>query len=250
MRGNRDLKRMKRTPRGSIPAHAGNRAGKLLSTALGGSIPAHAGQPADKRRDFRLCGVYPRACGATLCGSDAGLGYWGLSPRMRGNPFFDSVFPADPGSIPAHAGQPDRPARGRCEQGVYPRACGATLSRLMTHSSRSGLSPRVRGNRPAYRPQTARSGSIPARAGQPSVDTARYADRWVYPRACGATRNNSRGGRLVEGLSPRVRGNHFSARYIRLPYGSIPARAGQPADPSANGCVPGVYPRACGATPP
>ena len=52
----------------------------------------------------------------------------------------------------------------------------------------------------------------------------------------------------ITGLSPRVRGNHPAAGKERRFVGSIPARAGEPPDPSAGSGHGKVYPRACGGT--
>ena len=50
----------------------------------------------------------------------------------------------------------------------------------------------------------------------------------VYPRACGGTVSFPKYHSSVNGLSPRVRGNHQSHAYIGAQVGSIPARAGEP----------------------
>ena len=91
----------------------------------------------------------------------------GLSPRVRGNLLV--AIRAQPGgrSIPARAGEPVWFHRGMIAGRVYPRACGGTFSRSAILSSRSGLSPRVRGNRRQPGTPGAARGSIPARAGEP-----------------------------------------------------------------------------------
>ena len=50
------------------------------------------------------------------------------------------------------------------------------------------------------------------------------------------------------GLSPRVRGNPLQPTQRGLPFGSIPARAGEPVFHRLRGGFLGVYPRACGGT--
>ena len=52
----------------------------------------------------------------------------------------------------------------------------------------------------------------------------------------------------LEGLSPRVRGNLGPPFWEIPPLGSIPARAGEPADGDYWPPFTRVYPRACGGT--
>ena len=52
----------------------------------------------------------------------------------------------------------------------------------------------------------------------------------------------------MNGLSPRVRGNHFVVAVTSDKAGSIPARAGEPGDDPGRGGLMAVYPRACGGT--
>ena len=70
----------------------------------------------------------------------------------------------------------------------------------------------------------------------------------VYPRACGGTRLRAIQVFVINGLSPRVRGNPITSDVRIRKRGSIPARAGEP--PGCNGItLPSkVYPRACGGT--
>ena len=111
-----------------------------------------------------------------------------------------------------------------------------------------GLSPRVRGNLVHLVTQDLGEGSIPACAGEPHLADRRFAFPRVYPRVCGGTLIHRRFGGSLEGLSPRVRGNHaLRGRRHRVP-GSIPACAGEPGR-SGRLCTPqGVYPRVCGGT--
>ena len=74
----------------------------------------------------RFWEVYPRECGGTIAYECDTCGEWGLSPRVRGNP--EKVFPPVllEGSIPASAGEPNKPIPQASHQGVYPRECGGT----------------------------------------------------------------------------------------------------------------------------
>ena len=131
---------------------------------------------------------------------------------------------------------------------VYPRACGGTWFVAPVPIPIPGLSPRVRGNRQtgAGRQQTERS--IPARAGEPPAIPRFSSLSPVYPRACGGTGTLPQYRQCRSGLSPRVRGNPNPARLRSAPSGSIPARAGEPANAGTLPVAPWVYPRACGGT--
>ena len=92
-------------------------------------------------------------------------------------------------------------------------------------------------------------GSIPASAGQPDSELTRDSLEQVYPRECGATADCPHAGPRPAGLSPRVRGNLGNLSIPSFRNRSIPASAGQPANPGKSRCRFGVYPRECGATP-
>ena len=74
----------------------------------------------------------------------------------------------------------------------------------------------------------AKSGSIPARAGEPLRSPKASGSKRVYPRACGGTRLGNAPTAGAIGLSPRVRGNHTDPVAAMAEVGSIPARAGEP----------------------
>ena len=112
----------------------------------------------------------------------------------------------------------------------------------------TGLSPRVRGNRDDLDGAEVVDGSIPARAGEPRRTSSGHPLRRVYPRACGGTLVGALIGQTIEGLSPRVRGNRLPVAGVGLDPRSIPARAGEPSQPSLVGLFKRVYPRACGGT--
>ena len=72
--------------------------------------------------------------------------------------------------------------------------------------------------------------------------------RGVYPRACGGTRYRRYQRSMLDGLSPRLRGNgRDSGRSIPGP-GSIPALAGERDPQREYQRILWVYPRACGGT--
>ena len=71
-------------------------------------------------------------------------------------------------------------------------------------------------------------GSIPAHAGQPTLQYESKVVLSVYPRACGATFYRPPATANQAGLSPRMRGNLVIAIWMYSMLGSIPAHAGQP----------------------
>ena len=130
---------------------------------------------------------------------------------------------AEPGSIPACAGEPLRGHRDCPGQRVYPRVCGGTSEFRLRSGYRRGLSPRVRGNREVCQTGCLLVGSIPACAGEPAVGL------WaVYPRVCGGTIGLTPVQTSPSGLSPRVRGNLLVVCYRQDLRRSIPACAGEP----------------------
>ena len=70
--------------------------------------------------------------------------------------------------------------------------------------------------------------SIPACAGEPALDNASGYQERVYPRVCGGTIPKADAQVVVEGLSPRVRGNRGLDDNVLHQRGSIPACAGEP----------------------
>ncbi len=132
----------------------------------------------------------------------------GLSPRTRGSRRQLPDFRIRARSIPAHAGEPDRPIRGTSCARVYPRARGGAWRAIPLGMMRAGLSPRTRGSRQQpHRPRHA-DGSIPAHAGEPLASQRFMGNRRVYPRARGGAQRR--------------------APFRPVRRGSIPAHAGEP----------------------
>jgi len=98
--------RVPSNPSGLSPRLRGNRFDRLGSAHYAGSIPAPAGEPPLLRPRFYGRRVYPRACGGTGPARVIMAGWWGLSPRLRGN-HQSAPFPClYRRSIPAPAGEP------------------------------------------------------------------------------------------------------------------------------------------------
>ena len=112
------------------------------------------------------------------------------------------------GSIPAWAGEPQRPASRPVAARVYPRVGGGTDFVPLQEGNNLGLSPRGRGNRlnalfagllfrsiPAWAgepldasPCFLQPGVYPRVGGEPLLDTARSPPPGVYPRVGGGTK--------------------------------------------------------------
>ena len=151
-------------------------------------------------------------------------------------------------SIPAHAGEPGAHGRRRRRCGVYPRPRGGTTTRALPATSLNGLSPPTRGNPRIREALRARSGSIPAHAGEPSANDPLGMNNRVYPRPRGGTFSASRTACVRCGLSPPTRGNHRARQSHNALGWSIPAHAGEPERPSATSQTTPVYPRPRGGT--
>ena len=81
-------------------------------------------------------------------------------------------------------------------------------------------------------------GSIPAHAGEPTVDWSAGDRRGVYPRPRGGTRLGDAIKDGGNGLSPPTRGNLCAPRSANSKRRSIPAHAGEPlrGDTTATTC--------------
>ena len=233
---------------GLSPRVRGNPLSAPVNTCQHRSIPACAGEPQARPRSVLSREVYPRVCGGTaIYDCRPGLGQ-GLSPRVRGNPLSAPVNTCQHRSIPACAGEPGLSCTSTAASAVYPRVCGGTAKEPGITIKILGLSPRVRGNLARTASMATRIGSIPACAGEPDTENGFILQWKVYPRVCGGTFCVLNQGGLVQGLSPRVRGNPLRCGSRSLWPGSIPACAGEP--DLFRGCYRclSVYPRVCGGT--
>ena len=130
---------------------------------------------------------------------------------------------------------------------VYPRECGGTRDWRSAPFNELGLSPRVRGNRQSAAGGGAAGRSIPASAGEPVRPRVFGIRIEVYPRECGGTQIAPHPQECLEGLSPRVRGNHRRYQGRLHDRRSIPASAGEPEANQRGGLVfRGLSPRVRG----
>ena len=172
---------------GLSPPTRGNLTTARNAPSACGSIPAHAGEPEPGRPTRASPPVYPRPRGGTSVCSVHLENSQGLSPPTRGNPIQCQTIPSQPGSIPAHAGEPLSFVIFALLSGVYPRPRGGTMSSICLAARLCGLSPPTRGNRPDVRQTYRLFGSIPAHAGEPAPCLSRNRPCWVYPRPRGGT---------------------------------------------------------------
>ena len=235
-------------PPGLSPRVRGNRRHFLNALGQRRSIPACAGEPTIAIGAGVPATVYPRVCGGTASALAVWVAVCGLSPRVRGNRKMPHTVPGWVRSIPACAGEPHQHLQQYDREKVYPRVCGGTRRRVRNNRVLRGLSPRVRGNPTALENMAMPGRSIPACAGEPSMDVGVAVALGVYPRVCGGTPMAAFKVPPRMGLSPRVRGNRSSARYSARYRRSIPACAGEPPGGVAIAWVMRVYPRVCGGT--
>ena len=174
---------------GLSPRVRGNRVLATIFAVPTGSIPACAGEPSVFRVGRHYQKVYPRVCGGTSPPPMTEAQIKGLSPRVRGNLGAARRRRACVRSIPACAGEPIETSKPSRPIKVYPRVCGGTAAPIYFLAAREGLSPRVRGNRPAAHCTDVQIRSIPACAGEPGRGSANAFDASVYPRVCGGTKH-------------------------------------------------------------
>ena len=217
-----------RPEKGLSPRVRGNLIRPFTRRITKGSIPAGAGEPRESTKWKVAIRVYPRGCGGTRERAAGRSPDTGLSPRVRGNPAALSPFPVHGRSIPAGAGEPTCSRPGRTCPTVYPRGCGGTICGPRRLPGLRGLSPRVRGNQVPQDCPRDECGSIPAGAGEPGPSCWAAGSSTVYPRGCGGTPRMAARSPVVEGLSPRVRGNPAPDSGQRALDRSIPAGAGEP----------------------
>ena len=233
---------------GLSPRGRGNHRWTIVAGCGYRSIPAWAGKPKSRTIYLALLRVYPRVGGETRAQRIKRLAYKGLSPRGRGNPSAAYQALGVQGSIPAWAGKPGRSCRRGRREWVYPRVGGETTAAASVAPSTQGLSPRGRGNLVEFATEGTQIRSIPAWAGKPVDPGNGGVVREVYPRVGGETYTFVDNGALMQGLSPRGRGNRCAGRARRGSSGSIPAWAGKPTLPATTRTRPRVYPRVGGET--
>ncbi|SIR19166.1 hypothetical protein SAMN05880582_107187 [Rhizobium sp. RU20A] len=99
-------------------------------TMLGplGSIPTPVGDPGNRGRGAGAGRVYPHACGGSREVAHMARPAAGLSPRLWGIRPLCAVVVAPGGSIPTPVGDPHDQFHHVISPGVYPHACGGSIS--------------------------------------------------------------------------------------------------------------------------
>ena len=131
------------------------------------SIPAHAGEPPQRTRRTTHRTVYPRPRGGAVAAPCSAMIASGLSPPTRGSHQCGDCKGEFTGSIPAHAGEPERRPASPTSSWVYPRPRGGAKELPIAGGKRSGLSPPTRGSRSVVVGYVVEYRSIPAHAGEP-----------------------------------------------------------------------------------
>ena len=150
-----------------------------------GIIPADAGSTGRPRHCKPSNKDHPRGCGEHRSSLVRHMPYSGSSPRMRGaqrRPDQQSerqrIIPADAGSTPGRAWEPEKP-------GDHPRGCGEHSGMTLEWALVQGSSPRMRGAPLARSRHVVCLRIIPADAGSTRGWHRRTAGRWDHPRGCG-----------------------------------------------------------------
>ena len=181
--GRSDAKRALRA--GRSPRVRGRQKGECEKETIQRSIPACAGEACSTSVFHTQRQVDPRVCGGGFVGPTCFGTTKGRSPRVRGRHFFKTHDRHYCGSIPACAGEAERPCQTERAKEVDPRVCGGGPLKEKSSALHRGRSPRVRGRPLIPNINNAPIRSIPACAGeaQPALPPPAWAR--VDPRVCG-----------------------------------------------------------------
>ena len=130
---------------GSSPRMRGTRMISSDFLTYHGIIPAYAGNTRLPCSYRRLEWDHPRVCGEHTAVGDAVISAKGSSPRMRGTHHGITVRGAEPGIIPAYAGNTGGTRANGWIARDHPRVCGEHPPPMMMIATLSGSSPRMRG---------------------------------------------------------------------------------------------------------
>ena len=192
------------------------------------SIPTCVGEPGGREIVHLDEWVYPHVCGGTNDNSFNMRHETGLSPRVWGNRERVDHQVDLAGSIPTCVGEPGMSASPSRHTRVYPHVCGGTIRPRLVPYTALDLSPRVWGNRNQDRRYDRKERSIPTCVGEPVVENHEEREEAVYPHVCGGTSVDDRYAHPVQGLSPRVWGNHPDVGPYTDRLRSIPTCVGEP----------------------
>ena len=198
------------------------------------------------RRPLPPTGDHPRVRGEHLEQLRHLLSVGGPSPRARGTPSAAPLAAARPGTIPACAGNTLalRPPAER--PGDHPRVRGEHSGLRRISIPPEGPSPRARGTLDHSSDFRLAMGTIPACAGNTSLDSVMFRTPRDHPRVRG---EHTRYGIIpgsAQGPSPRARGTPYVGAHLVHDAGTIPACAGNTAARAASGVIRWDHPRVRG----
>ena len=171
-----------------------------------GIIPAGAGRRPLVKSSSRAARDHPRGCGEKHITRTVEGGYWGSSPRVRGEARRAGGFGETGGIIPAGAGRRSATLCSLSGARDHPRGCGEKHGSVSSLVFAKGSSPRVRGEGVSVGGHVFKGGIIPAGAGRSPPASPSSPPPRDHPRGCGEKSGLVWKGRCNTGSSPRVRG--------------------------------------------
>ena len=191
---------------GPSPQVRGTGAGPSWPCSPRGTIPAGAGNRCPTVRDGILPGDHPRRCGEQVHDARSCSKPPGPSPQVRGTvcPSFRWFLRSR--TIPAGAGNSRRSHQCPTSRRDHPRRCGEQSFRIRSHGGERGPSPQVRGTVRGGFHVAARQRTIPAGAGNRFMAKMGILDAGDHPRRCGEQQTLHLVRAVGQGPSPQVRG--------------------------------------------
>ena len=211
---------------GSSPRVRGTLLAAVPSVDAGPIIPACAGNTCMTSGLPRRSRDHPRVCGEHVRQEHDPGGQRGSSPRVRGTPFVFVRRLRAHGIIPACAGNTNPAPTRRGSSRDHPRVCGEHPMPFAASCAVVGSSPRVRGTHEWRLRNEQGNGIIPACAGNTSTRSWHRSRPRDHPRVCGEHLQAAKLVRQRLGSSPRVRGTPGVRHTPHMPFGIIPACAG------------------------
>ena len=231
---------------GSSPLTRGKQPAKKLSRTARGLIPAHAGKTAGTACAGRHGRAHPRSRGENLLPARDRGRIHGSSPLTRGKHRRGYRRASRGRLIPAHAGKTSGCPSTRSEYRAHPRSRGENAGSRSTPGELGGSSPLTRGKHcPAVGSPGARR-LIPAHAGKTRAGySLRHTSR-AHPRSRGENVRVGDGYGRSSGSSPLTRGKQRDQGQAERRGGLIPAHAGKTRQKALASCIKKAHPRSRG----
>ena len=170
--------------------------------------------------------AHPRSRGEHTRPTPKGWVFSGSSPLARGTLPRQMNHSASIGLIPARAGNTEMFAPDQTDTRAHPRSRGEHGINSIRSGTCQGSSPLARGTHSANPFGPARTGLIPARAGNTWLCTGSRPGHRAHPRSRGEHAIRSAERATVRGSSPLARGTPDAETPVDAAAGLIPARAG------------------------